>query len=202
MRQIGPEAHYEDVASESPKLRLVRPGSPAPSPETTTRAPVDTTDLDAVFRRFAPYVAKIGARLLGRHDEIDDLVQDVFLDAVRGLRALREPDAVRAWLATVTVRRARRRLKRRALLAVCGLDREMDVERLVDPEASADTRAQLMALYRALDGVPVDARIAWILFHVEGYSLEELAEVGGCSRATAHRRVRRAQAAVDEVRRA
>ena len=158
---------------------------------------MDPTDLDAVFRRFAPYVATIAARLLGRSDELDDLVQDVFLDALRGLRSLRDPGAIRAWLATVTVRRARRRLRRRALFAMLGLDRDADLDRLVDGSASPEARAETMAIYRALDRVSADARIAWILAVVEGHSLEEIAEFGGYSRATAHRRIQAAQAAVE-----
>ena len=150
-----------------------------------------------MFRRFAPYVARIGARLLGRPDEVDDLVQDVFLDALRGLRSLREAGAIRAWLATVTVRHARRRLRRRALWSVLGLDRGVDAELLVDEGASPEMRAQVMAIYRALDGVAADARIAWILSVVEGHALEEVAAMGGYSRATAHRRIQAAQAAVE-----
>jgi len=176
-------------------LRLVRSPS-APAREEAEGA-VDATDLDAVFRRFAPYVARIGARLLGRADEVDDLVQDVFLDAVRGLRALREPAAIRGWLATVTVRHARRRLQRRALWSMLGLDRGLDVERLVDEATSAQARAEVITIYRALDGVPADARIAWVLFFVEGQSLEEVAALGDCSRATAHRRVQIARTAVE-----
>ena len=160
---------------------------------------MDPTDLDAVFRRFAPYVARIGARLLGRSDEVDDLVQDVFLDALRGLRALREAGAIRAWLATVTVRRARRRLQRRALWSMLGLDRGAELDQIVDGSASPEARAETMAVYRALDGVAADARIAWILSVVEGHSLEEIAAICGYSRATAHRRIQTAQAGVEAV---
>lgn len=180
------------MSSSRAPLRLVRPEAPPPEVEA-----VDPSDLDAIFRRFAPYVARIGARLLGRSDELDDLVQDVFLDAVRGLRTLREAGAIRGWLATVTVRHARRRLRRRALWAMLGLERPVDLERLVDDAVSPETRAQAIAVYRALDTVPVEARIAWVLSVVEGHALEEVAEMGGYSRATAHRRIQTAQAAVE-----
>lgn len=174
-------------------LRLVRPDAPPPEADGV----VDPRDLDAVFRRFAPYVARIGARLLGRSDEVDDLVQDVFLDAIRGLRTLREAGAIRGWLATVTVRHARRRLRRRSLWAMLGLERPVDLERLVDEASSPETRAEVIAIYRALDGVPVDARIAWVLSVVEGHALEDVAALGRYSRATAHRRIQTAQMAVE-----
>ena len=158
---------------------------------------IDTSDLDAVFRRFAPYVAKIGARLLGRSDEVDDLVQDVFVDAIGGLRKLRDRAAIRGWLATVAVRHARRRLRKRALWSLLGLDRGADLEDLVDGSCSPEARAEVLLVYRALDTVAADARIAWMLFTVEGHGLDEVAVMCGFSRATAHRRITAAQTAVE-----
>jgi len=194
VRRTGDSRTLMGVARSHPELRLVRPVA---APSVAVEAPVDGSDLDAVFRRFAPYVARIGARMLGRSAEVDDLVQDVFLDALRGLRTLRDPGAVRGWLATVAVRNARRRLRRRALWSALGLDRGTDLEGLVDDGATPEMRADVLAVYRALDGVPTDARIAWILSVVEGHSLEEVAAIGGFSRATAHRRIQLAQAAVE-----
>jgi RNA polymerase sigma-70 factor, ECF subfamily len=55
----------------------------------------ETNDLDALFRRYSAYVAAVALRLLGRDDEVDDVVQEVFLAALRGLRQLREEGAVK-----------------------------------------------------------------------------------------------------------
>ncbi len=174
-------------------LRLVT------APSEPLEEAVDTSDLAVIFRRFAPYVARIGIRILGCSHEVDDLVQDVFLDAHRGLRHLREPAAIRGWLATVTVRRARRRLRHRKLWAVFGLENTIDPARLAHHDASPEEHAHLGAVYRVLDGISADARIAWILRCVEGESLERVAEIAGCSRATAHRRVTEAQHALEKA---
>jgi len=157
---------------------------------------LETGDL---FRRYAPYVAKIGYRLLGRDDDIDDLVQDVFLAAHRGLRSLRQPEAVKGWLATVAVRVARRRLRRRRMLTVVGLGGPNDYQHeVVDPAASPEQRALVSQVYRILDRLPVDHRIAWTLRHVQGETLERVAELAGCSLATAKRRIRAAALAIEE----
>src|SRR4029077_1840693 len=79
-------------------------------------------ELADLFRRYAPYVATIGLRLLGRDDDLDDLVQDVFIEAYRGLAGLRSHDAVKGWLARITVRRATRRLRARRLRAFFSLE--------------------------------------------------------------------------------
>src|SRR5258706_139890 len=41
---------------------------------------------------WAPYVAAVAIRLIGRDDDIEDIVQDVFVEAMTGLKALREAD--------------------------------------------------------------------------------------------------------------
>src|SRR6185312_14290351 len=70
---------------------------------------------DALFRRYASYVAGVALRLLGRDDhEVEDVVQDVFWIAARGIGTIHNLEAARPWLVTVTVRVVRRRLRRRA----------------------------------------------------------------------------------------
>jgi RNA polymerase sigma-70 factor, ECF subfamily len=150
-----------------------------------------------VFRRFSPYVARVAMRVLGPHGEVDDLVQDVFIDAHRGLANLRESEAIRGWLATVTVRKARRRLRRQRLLAMIGMDAPVDPDRFADLSLDSEERALVASAYRVLEGVSADARIAWVLRCLEGEPLERVAEVLGLSRATAHRRVREAQEALE-----
>src|SRR5262249_20345365 len=85
--------------------------------------PVRRVDLAEASRRYRGYVAAIGLRLLGRDDEVDDLVQEVFLAAAgaRGLATLRDAEAMRGWLATVAVRVARRKLRLRGLRRALGL---------------------------------------------------------------------------------
>lgn len=157
---------------------------------------LDPSDLAQIFRRFAPYVARIAGRVLGQWQDVDDVVQDVFIDAARGLRSLRDPEAMRHWLATVTVRKARRRLRRRGVLRFFGFDE--GCEDMPDPGISPESQAQLVAVYRILDGLGADERVAWIMHRVEGEALDRVAEVCGCSRATAHRRISRAQGALEK----
>ena len=145
--------------------------------------------VDEAFRRYSRYVAAVALRLLGRDDEVDDVVQEVFLAALRGLGRLREPEAVKGWLATVTVRVARRRLWRRRVRGLLGLDRAPGYEQLVAPGAAPDERALLSRIYQFLDRQPVGERLAWTLRHVEGEPLERVAELCRCSLATAKRRI-------------
>ena len=87
---------------------------------------------DAAFRRYAPYVAAVAHRLLGRDDDVDDTVQEVFIAAVRGMHQLRDEGALKGWLARVAVRVARRKLKTRKLRRFFGLDEAPTYETVAD----------------------------------------------------------------------
>lgn len=175
--------------SPMPQLRILPGGSESEQDE------LPTSDR-ALFERFAPYVARIGLRLLGREAEVDDLIQEVFVAAFRQRHQIREPAAFRGWLATVTVRKARRLLRRRRLRSFVGLDTAPGVPELRDPGVSPEQRVLLARVYETLDRIPVDQRLAWTLRHVEGERLERVAERCGCSLATAKRRIAAAHARI------
>ena len=68
----------------------------------------------------------IASRLLGNRGDAEEVVQDTFVTAFEQLRALREPAALRAWLAQITVSLVRRRIRRGRLMRLLGLDRGAD----------------------------------------------------------------------------
>ena len=183
----------EGKSQKTPVLRVVRPVRESLAPE------VDPRDLDALYRRFAPYVAAVAIRLLGRDHEIDDLVQDVFLNALRGIAQLRDAHAIKAWLAKVTVRLSVRRLRKRRLLAVLQLGAASgDYEQLASPDTSSEQKALLAAVYSVLDRMPARTRVIWLLRHVLDESLQSIAELTACSQSTVQRRLRDAESLLAE----
>jgi RNA polymerase sigma-70 factor (ECF subfamily) len=59
-------------------------------------------------------------------------------------------------------------------------------------------RLILNAVYRVLDEIPADDRIAFCMHVIEGETLDAVARLCGCSCATAKRRITRAQQAIEE----
>jgi RNA polymerase sigma-70 factor (ECF subfamily) len=104
---------------------------------------------------------------------------------------------VRGWLATIAVRVTRRRLRRRRLYAFVGLDTATDYEDVAGVDASPFDRASVAQIYRALDELGADDRVAFVLHHVEGETLDAVARMCGCSVTTAKRRILRARTSVE-----
>jgi RNA polymerase sigma-70 factor (ECF subfamily) len=151
---------------------------------------------DAIYRRHARFITRVCTRLLGRQDDADDVVQDTFLVAFDKLETLTEPNSLRAWLARIAVQKARRRLRKRRILWLCGMGQpEGDTALILRARDGArpDLQVEIQAVSRALAEQPPEHRAAWLLHRLEALSIQETAEVTGKSTAT----VKRYVAAVD-----
>jgi RNA polymerase sigma-70 factor (ECF subfamily) len=152
--------------------------------------------LAQLYAEYARFVAWFASRLLSRPDEVEDVVQEVFLIAARQLDSLTEPAQTRGWLKTVTLRRAARLLRWKKVRARFGMTKgtEPTEQWIASPDASPEDRAALRELLATLDELPTDQRIAWTLRHLHEESLDSVASLLGCSLATAKRRIAAAEA--------
>src|SRR4051812_23185264 len=155
-------------------------------------------DVEAAFRNYSGYVGCLALRLLGRREDVDDVIQDVFLAALKGMSQLRDPDAIKGWLGTVTARVVAARLRMRRLRSLFGLEVTPHYEKLA-VGATQEQTALVKRIYQILDQLPVQQRIAWVLRNVAGEPLDEVARICGCSLATAKRRIVAAQEHIEKA---
>jgi RNA polymerase sigma-70 factor, ECF subfamily len=156
---------------------------------------------EALFRRHARMVNGLAYRLMGRDEDVDDLVQDSFLSALRGLDRLANPQAFASWLGSIVVRTAHKLLRRRRLMTRVGLRRStpLDVEQLFAPGIASGAAAELKQVYGCLDQLEPQARIALVLHRVDGLSIPDVAEQMALSVSTVKRRLAVAQKALDRM---
>jgi RNA polymerase sigma factor (sigma-70 family) len=67
----------------------------------------DRDALDALAAGYLPLVYNIVGRAMNGHPDVDDVVQETMLRAVRGLGELRDPAAFRSWLVAIAIRQVR-----------------------------------------------------------------------------------------------
>jgi RNA polymerase sigma-70 factor (ECF subfamily) len=132
-------------------------------------------------------------------EEADPRALDLDVLFRRGLGKIRDPQAVKSWLACIAVRVARRKLRKRRMRSFLGLDDPATYGKITDASASPEHRALLERVYRVLDEMPTNDRLAWALRYVEGEPLESVASLTGCSLATAKRRIRAASQTIEEA---
>ncbi len=150
----------------------------------------DERAFTALYRRHARWCAGIVYRLTGRDSEIDDVLQEAFTDAAVSLDALRDPEGFRAWLARIVIHRVHKRMSKRRRFRFLTRAVEVVAPRVSDP----DDRRRVEELYGALEALAPDLRIPWVLHHVEGETLPEVAKMCDVSLATVKRRIADAEA--------
>jgi RNA polymerase sigma-70 factor (ECF subfamily) len=157
---------------------------------------------EALFQRHARLVIALAQRLLPHSADSDDLVQDVFVYAFDRLDSLQNPQAFAAWIASIVVRTASKRLRRLRLMTRLGLLRAepIDPDAVVAPSAPPEVVSELKAVYALLDRLPVEQRVALVLRRVEGMELAEIAAHMKLSLATVKRRLVLAEARLERER--
>lgn len=142
-----------------------------------------------LYRRHARYLAGVVYRMMGNDQDLDDVIQETFVDAAAQLDQIRESQKVRPWLVRVAVRKVHRKLARRRRLRWLQLE-PPPAPTTTDPEHQQELRA----LLEALDRIPPKLRLPWVLHRVEGDTLPEVAEACEVSLATVKRRIAEADA--------
>ena len=64
-----------------------------------------------VYHAYVKYVAAIALRIIGRPDDVDDIVQEVFCKCALNIQKMPNMAAAKGWLAKSTVRAARKSIK-------------------------------------------------------------------------------------------
>lgn len=156
----------------------------------------------ALFDRHATRVRRVLLRVLGPDRDLSDLLQEVFVMALRDLDNLSDPGALGGWLSGIAVHVARHELRRRSRWRWIRFVADDEVPEVPDPGADTDARAEVRAVYRALGALPTDERIAFALRFLDGMELTEVARHCDVSLATIKRRLARAEASFrDEIAR-
>ena len=107
------------------------PRSGGPGVQTVIAAQAgDAEALDSLLSSYLPLIYNIVGRGLSGHADVDDVVQETMLRAVRGLGDLRDPAAFRSWLVAVAIRQMRDHYRARQAVAAADLSDEV-----ADPEA-------------------------------------------------------------------
>src|SRR6201994_1745482 len=162
---------------------------------TTALDPVDEAELirrcraderaaqDELYHRFRRQVAGNLYRVLGDRSDLEDLVQEVFVIAFRGLERFRGEARLSTWLYRICVNvalgRIRTRKRRPAAIGVADLDAASAdpslTERPETPDRTLERRQEQARVYKALEALAPKKRIVLYLHEIEGLDLKEIA---------------------------
>jgi len=156
-----------------------------------------------LFELYKTPVYNFVVRMIGRREDAEDVVQEVFVKLYHKLGTLREPKYFTTWLFSIAKNEAinyARKHRRKEMLALEPVESETrapftdnaasNVEQILIEEEMDDL------LQNALAAVPEVNRAAFILGVLEEYSYKEVADMLGCTENNVKSRVFRARAVI------
>ena len=145
-----------------------------------------------LYARHTPRLRMIVMRLLGaaRRDEVDDVVQETWLAACRGIHRYAGDAKFASWMTTIGIRTTYARFAR-------SIESEADSEFLEEIAAPSGAGAATgIDLERALSQLPDHQRVVVVLHDIEGYTHDEIARQLGIATGTAKATLSRARSAL------
>ena len=185
MRLVASTADASEVASDTELARALIDGVP--------NAP------ELAWERYAPLVHRIVSRAIGPDAEVEDVTQEIFYRLFSRIGTLRKPEALRSFVISFAIRIVKWELRRRRARRWLTLSETGDIpdEQLLVMDA--ESRYAIRRLYTMLDRLGTRERLVLVLRHVEGMTLEEIAEAMDLSLATVKRGLRRATSRVSQM---
>jgi RNA polymerase sigma-70 factor (ECF subfamily) len=166
-------------------------------PGTDARAAVES-----LLGTHGPRLYALARRLCGHEQDAQDLVQEVFLIALRSWGSFRGQSDPGTWLHTIAARTCKARLRRKG-----GIDRRMPALSQVapwtetrastlgrdDPMRAGERAEAIEAVQAGVVRLPEDFRLALVLKDVLGLSVKDVASTLGIKEQTVKTRVHRAR---------
>lgn len=149
----------------------------------------DTGAFQLLVARYQRPMAALVSRMTRRNDDVDDIVQELFLRAWRGLPRFRGESQFSTWLYRIAVNttiKHKQRSKAELFQALPTDETGGGLEALraseeSDPEALAQRGERERLLREAVMRLPEKQRIVVQLHYFDGKSCEEISQVIGCS---------------------
>lgn len=140
------------------------------------------TSIGDLYERHNRRVYALCLRMTGNPAEAEDLTHEVFIQLLRRIGSFRGDSKFTTWLHRLTVNQVlmhfRRTKCRRKYLQV---DSEIDMKFAKGQTSAGVPMLERIGLDAAVARLPSGCRSVFLLFDLEGYQHEEIANIFGCS---------------------
>ena len=167
----------------------------------------DKRAFDLLILKYQHKIISIVGRYLGDQNDVQDVSQETFIKAYRAIPNFRGESAFYTWLYRIAVNTAKNHLvskSRRPPNIDVDIDdgefqNNSDVLRDNEsPQASLATSQMEQVIFRSIENLPSELRIAVTLREFDGLSYEEIARIMDCPVGTVRSRIFRAREAIEK----
>ncbi len=167
----------------------------------------DKAAFDLLVLKYQHRVVNLVSRMIRDPMEVEDVAQEAFIKAYRGLSRFRGDSAFYTWLYRIAVNTAKNYLtSRQRKASMMGVDaqeaEQYDGAELLQehdtPEALMVSEEVRESVHNSIEALPDELKTAISLREFEGLSYEEIAEVMACPIGTVRSRIFRAREAIEK----
>ena len=153
----------------------------------------DRAAFDTFYKTHQRMVAANLFRVLGDRSELEDLVQEVFVIAFRGMSRFRGDAKLSTWLYRICVNVALGKLRQKTRRPPPILSAELPEPPAADspdsPERLLLRSEDVKRVYRALDRLSPKKRLVLVMHEIEGLDIKDIAEIVGSPLVTVRTRL-------------
>lgn len=141
--------------------------------------------MSAFFDTYSDKVNRLVWRLLGADAEHNDVVNTAFVHMLSAIKGLKDAQALSNWVSTITINTVRREIRNRRYRRLFFVTAEHP-EEFPTPQVgpASDVSGRVFGILKTMK---TDSQIVFVLRYLEGHTFDEIAQLKGCSLATAKR---------------
>ena len=167
----------------------------------------DKRAFDLLILKYQHKIISIVGRYLGDQNDVQDVSQETFIKAYRAIPNFRGESAFYTWLYRIAVNTAKNHLVSKSRRPP-NIDVDIDDGEFQNnsaglrdnesPQASLATSQMEQVIFRSIENLPSELRIAVTLREFDGLSYEEIAKIMNCPVGTVRSRIFRAREAIEK----
>lgn len=167
----------------------------------------DKSAFDLLVKKYQSKIAKLIGRFIHDAAEVEDVTQEAFIKAYRGLANFRGESAFYTWMYRIAINTAKNHLvstgRKTPDISIDAQEAEQYegvsyLKEYATPESLTLADEVKKTVFESIEKLPMELKTAITLRELEGLSYEEIAQVMDCPIGTVRSRIFRAREAIDE----
>lgn len=130
-----------------------------------------TSSFNQVFHAHQQDIFRLCFRLTGSTEDAQDLTQEVFIRALKGIKTFRGDSDIKTWLYRIAINLGST-WRRQNLGQTVSMKETGDLEDTKQPDLMLQKR-----ISQAVESLPFKQRAVFVMHHYEGYKHEEIARI-------------------------
>lgn len=152
-----------------------------------------------LVNRYQKLVVHITGRLIQRHDELEDVCQEVFMKVYQNLEKYRNECKLSTWIATIAYNTSINYLRKFKKGIEVDSDDSGALRNMTDYKSDDYERTDLHRyVHEQIELLPVNYRTVLTLYHLEEFSYQEIEQITGMPEGTVKSYLFRAKALLKE----